>query len=426
MFDLIYLTSPFHGTYDGNMNAGISSKTAHAHMRVRNLKSVLNAIMQSDGLSRDRIMDLTGLSHGTVSEIITALSEHGWIVETRQQNTGGARRRSRYVKINAAMGCVLALRVDSGSVQASFYDLAGTALTNGQVIFGPDSDKDRIISAVKTLVDRLIADAPQKLLGIGVALPGSVDRVAGVGRSASRITGWSNVDLSDELLRYFPVPAWVDNDLRLLSRGHLKARLFKPTDVAISVWLGDGIGAGIFIEGKTLIGHRGLSGELGHLHVQGDGGICTCGNRGCLETVASVKAVIRQIRHALASGVSSSMGHPDDISLNVIAHALQSGDKLAYTVCHQAAQSVAKALAQAVNLLSPNVILLAGPLLVLGDPLVELIKQHLKRYAHWEIMKGLAVYSTGPTVEHVLLGSALMALDHFWESALEKITESSR
>ena len=72
MFDLIYLTSPFHGTYDGNMNAGISSKTAHAHMRVRNLKSVLNAIMQSDGLSRDRIMDLTGLSHGTVSEIITA------------------------------------------------------------------------------------------------------------------------------------------------------------------------------------------------------------------------------------------------------------------------------------------------------------------------------------------------------------------
>lgn len=390
-------------------------------MRAANLHAIISTVRSSDAVSRGEIQERTHLSHGAVSQTVGELIENGWLREIESDGPRRKGRRTRLVTVNPDKASVLAIRVDSNGIKGAVFDLAENVTELTVTSLRPKANRDELLVEVRSVIRELIGMAPREVMGIGIAVPGSVDTLTGVAQSASRIAGWKDVDLRAEITHTFGKPTYVDNDVRLLARGHRSAKLIDDTDVALSVWLGEGIGVGITIDGQVFRGARGLAGELGHLHVEDEGRLCACGNRGCLETIASTEAIIERATSAISHGVSTQISATDDgqITLEAIAAALAEGDKVALTVCHEVARAIAKALAQAINLISPSKILLAGPLTVFGEPLLLGIKQHLQLYAHWEIMKDLDLESTGSSAEHILKGAAALAIDPIW-SALEE------
>ncbi len=386
-----------------------------SNMRAENIRAVLSIIRGAKRVSRNSIQRATGLSHGAVTEMVASLIESGWLSEVEETKARKRGRPTRYVTLNPSKGCVIALSVDSNAAHGTLYDLSMEPIHRASTHFPAGANRDQILDGLHRLTQQLIDQAPSRVLGLGISVPGTVDSQSGVARSASRIPQWKDVPIGDEMIRAFSIPTYVDQDCRLLARGHLEEGRIGEQDVALSVWLGDGIGAGIVIWGKVFTGLNGLAGEVGHLHVADDGPLCSCGNVGCLETIASTRAILARVREALDHGVSSHMT-VEALSLEELARWLAEGDKLAATVCHEVAIAIGKALSQAINLLSPARIILSGPITSLGDPLMSGIRQTLVLHAHSEMMQGLEIDCAGPSSEPILKGAASLALDPVWES----------
>jgi predicted NBD/HSP70 family sugar kinase len=196
---------------------------------------------------------------------------------------------------------------------------------------------------------------------------------------------WKDVPLRDILQEHFGLPATIEDSTRTkaLAEKHFGLGINLNDFVYINV--GVGIGAAIFIDGKLYRGPGGLAGEFGHMTVNENGPLCSCGNYGCLETLASCAAIIHAVRGALQQGVDSKIyelakGELDRITIETIAQAVRENDSLAFRVLNEAVSHIGVALADVANLLNPRVVIFGGPLFqqapeFLLGPLHRVIKQ---------------------------------------------------
>jgi N-acetylglucosamine repressor len=177
----------------------------------------------------------------------------------------------------------------------------------------------------------------------------------------------------------------LQDSVRTMATAEQSFGLGRDVDDFLYVEVGMGIGAAIFFEGKLYRGAGGKAGEFGHITVDENGPLCSCGNNGCLECVASCAAIIQAVRAAMERGVDSKirdLAHGDlsQISIEVIAHAASENDSLAFRVLQEAASYIAIGLADLVNLLNPQLIIFGGALFraapqLLSDPLRRIIRQ---------------------------------------------------
>jgi predicted NBD/HSP70 family sugar kinase len=177
----------------------------------------------------------------------------------------------------------------------------------------------------------------------------------------------------------------LEDSVRTMGTAEQFFGLGRDLDDFLYIEVGMGIGAAIFIAGKLYRGAGGKAGEFGHITVDESGPLCSCGNNGCLESVASCGAIIQTVRLAMERGVDSKIrdlahGDLNQISIEVIARAAAENDSLAYRVLQEAASNIAIGLADLVNLLNPRLIIFGGALFraapqLLSDPLRRIIRQ---------------------------------------------------
>jgi predicted NBD/HSP70 family sugar kinase len=191
------------------------------------------------------------------------------------------------------------------------------------------------------------------------------------------------------------------------------------------VFLGNGIGSSIFIQGRPYSGSIGIAGELGHVMVDEEGPWCSCGNRGCLEVVASTSAVLQRVRERLAEpGLMTTLRtayERDELSLAALIGAARTGDKLAFQILDETGASVGKVLAIAVNLLGPDLVVLGGPLAQDGAPqsgsiLLEAVQRQVFLRALQHLSKQARIVCDDQGELAGARGAALMALDRLFES----------
>jgi predicted NBD/HSP70 family sugar kinase len=226
---------------------------------------------------------------------------------------------------------------------------------------------------------------PERLLGIGVGVPGPVEFASGLLISPPLMPGWEGFSLREHFAPSFPSPVYVDNDVNLMAIGELwHARRTNPTilksgDHMIVLKLGTGIGAGIIAGGEVYRGADGAAGDVGHICVDPSGPRCHCGNFGCLEAMAGapaiVKAAIEAGREGRSEAFASLLSQGAPITTFEVARAAREGDEAANAIIQQAGALVGQMLASLVNFFNPSRILIGGGVAHLGPLMLASIRQ---------------------------------------------------
>jgi predicted NBD/HSP70 family sugar kinase len=229
---------------------------------------------------------------------------------------------------------------------------------------------------------------------------------------------WKNVPLRAIFEEEFHLPCLIEDSVRTMATAERHFGLGSDVADFLFIEVGMGIGAAIFLAGKLYRGRGGKAGEFGHITVDENGPLCSCGNNGCLESVGSCGAIIQAGRLAIERGVDSRIrdlarGDLNKISIEVIAQAAAENDSLAFRVLQDASSYIARGLADLVNLLNPRLIIFGGALFraapqLLADPLRRIIRQRSLEKSANDVH--LRVSPLG--AEAGALGASLMIADH--------------
>jgi len=232
------------------------------------------------------------------------------------------------------------------------------------------TDPQETVAAITGAIRELLKEngvARRKVCALGLAVPGVVDPEQGrvVVTPNMNLSGVNLVPLMQETFR---MPIALGNDVNLGTLGEYWLGSAALADSAVGIFIGTGIGGGIILDGKLIVGHRGAAAEIGHMRVRRDGPLCGCGARGCLEAFASRTAIERDLREALAQGRTSvltelTQGDLSVIRSSVLRRALADGDALVKEVMTAAAETLGDACLQIRHLLDPEVIVLGGGLI---------------------------------------------------------------
>lgn len=274
---------------------------------------------------------------------------------------------------------------------------------------GAEPEK-RVVEAIRSALS-LAGDV--KVEGIGLGVPGPVDYKNGIVVTTPNM-GWENFPLGDVITEEFSVPAVVDNDVNL---GTLAEWLFSGYNDAkhvLGVFPGTGIGGGLIINRKILHGASGGAGEIGHFTIQPGGPLCGCGKRGCLEAIASRIAIAKEIIGLILRGecpyLAEKIGtDASKLRSGIIAEAIENGEKKVEDIVRKSAYLTGVAIANAINLISPNLVILGGGLVeALGKIYLEEIQRAVKDHAMPFLRKKVDIIIGKLGDDAVAMGGALL------------------
>lgn len=278
----------------------------------------------------------------------------------------------------------LTVGVDLGGtkIQAIAVDSAGTARAQQRRPTEASRGPGPVMEAVVACIRDTVAQVPGAVLErVGVGVAGQVDHATGVVRFAPNLR-WHDVELGETLARALQVPVRVLNDVQAATYGEWRYGAGRGASEVVGMFVGTGIGGGIIAGGTLLKGAAGSAGEIGHLTVQADGPACSCGNRGCLEALASGWALARRAQEAVkaepaqAHGLLALVeGRVENLTAVHVTEAFHRGDRLAQRLVAEAAEYLAAGLASVINLFSPQVVVVGGGVVEGLPQLLPLVQQ---------------------------------------------------
>ena len=272
---------------------------------------------------------------------------------------------------------------------------------------------DRIIRCVQDAVDECDLNLKQ-IRAIGLGAPGSVDSEQGKVLFAPNLN-WENVLLKKEIESKLEIPTFVENDCNICALGVYETELNSRPKNMIGIFLGTGIGGGLIINGKLFTGSSRTAGEVGHIVLEVGGPKCNCGNRGCFEALASRTAIFRRIQGAIKDGqktVLTDMLGSDlkDMRSGDLRKAIRQGDKFVEKVVEDAAEYTGIAIANLINILNPEVVVLGGGIIAaLEDEMMAVIIETAMDYAFPSAAKGVEIIASKLGDDAGIVGAAVLA-----------------
>jgi predicted NBD/HSP70 family sugar kinase len=372
---------------------------------------VLRALSENARMSRADLVAHTGLARASVGGVILDLINAGLVEEITDDTAtasaaGPAARTGRPPQLlSLAPTAAYALGVDIGHdhVRIVLTNLVGTPIWDQSEYLEVDHQRVRALGIAAKLIEAAVADTavPRgKILGLGVGIACPVS-VGGDLAAEGIMPAWDGVRPTDELASRSGFPARIVNGA---NAGVLAEQRFGAAREAADVLylrLSAGIGAGVICGGRVLFGAGGVAGELGHVTVDPNGAVCRCGNRGCLETVASPPAV--------AALLTRSWGRP--VGDDELAGLLRDGDRGTLRAIEDAGDAIGLVLASAVLLLNPELIVIGGDLAAAGEPLFEPMRRALTRGVMSAHTRELRIVPSALGDSAGVLGAAALILD---------------
>jgi N-acetylglucosamine repressor len=375
--------------------------------------------------SRADLAKQSGLKQSTITNIINDFI--GWNLVTERGIIDGAKgRRSIGISLNTELFKVIAVRLARKYFSVGIFDLWGSGdvvLQEPLEVFeGSSKAIKRIVDAVTALI---ASRAEDRILGIGVAIPGPFFRSEGKIALMTEFPGWEQIALEEDLRSAFHIPVYLEHDA---NSGALAEWWLGPhrreTGTMVYVAAGQGIGAGIVIDGRLFRGTLGIAGEIGHMSIEFDGPKCECGNNGCLEHYCSTIALEREVKKSLISFPDSTL--QQDHSFTAIMKALEAGDELAARELRRAAWYLGFGLVNVVNLFNPDVITIGDDLARAGAPLLEAVQQTVRSHVLPSVYRSLHIELSSFETDPVLVGVSTLVVEKALQSpsALEGLAQA--
>lgn len=273
---------------------------------------------------------------------------------------------------------------------------------------------DRISDCIKEAFQKSDVSA-DTIRAIGIGAPGPLDPETGVVIFAPNL-GWKDVPLKTELEARIGIPTFVDNDVNVGTLGEHTYGAGRDIQNLVGIFVGTGIGGGIIMNGELFHGASKTAGEIGHIIVKEGGPKCGCGNRGCLEALASRTAMTKHLRNAIMKKGKKSIitkladGDLQQIRSGTLAKALRSKDKLTQNIFKETTKYLGVGIGSIVNFLNPEMIVLGGGVVeALEEDFIKKIRKAAKKYALPDTLKGVQIVRAELGDDAGVLGAAALA-----------------
>ncbi len=309
---------------------------------------------------------------------------------------------------------VLALDIGGTKLAAAVVTAAGEVLAEQMEATKSSSSPAEILDTLFAMageVNRRAALGWPELAGVGVSFGGPMDFPSGRTVTCHHLEGWQDFPLRQAVGARVGRPVVVDNDANAAALGEATFGAARSKPYVLYLTVSTGIGGGIVLGGRVHRGANSLAGEIGHTLVAPEGPVCTCSRRGCLEAVASGPAIATAARQALEAGEPSALASipRSQLTAREVAAAAAS-DALAARVMSRAGEYLGLAIAGAVNLLNPSIVVIGGGVSGAGEALFQPLREAVARYAVPESARGLAIAAGALGQRGALLGAAALAL----------------
>jgi predicted NBD/HSP70 family sugar kinase len=363
------------------------------------------AILHAQGrISQADIARATGLSRTTVSTLISELKGAGLVSDVElKATTGRGGRPGVQLVLRDRREVVVGIDFGHSHVGIAIADLAHNILAERQQELDVNRQATRAFDTAAGMFDEVLAELEvdrKNVVGAAIGIPGPVDRAQGTAGSATILPGWIGLSIAAEMGRRLGMGVDIENDANLGAMAELMWGAGRDCANFAYIKAATGIGAGIVIDGRLLRGATGTAGEIGHTTLDEAGPLCYCGNRGCLETVASGPAIVQLV--GPVNGESISLSQIVDLALG--------GDLRCRRAVADAGREIGVAVAGLCNLINPERVILGGLLSRAGEVVLAPMRESIRRHAVQAAAATVDVRTAVFVERAELLGSVALAL----------------
>ncbi|WP_082233305.1 ROK family transcriptional regulator [Halobacillus massiliensis] len=353
-------------------------------MKSLNRTVILNKIRTDGPISRADIAKETKLTPPTVSSIVKELLETELVIESAQGQSKGGRKPTMLI-INAINFYIIGIDAGPAQLKSLLTDLNGTVIKERCSEIIKPTTNEKFLSLMKEEIESLMDVDKEKIIGIGVGMHGVVDVTNGTSLFAPNLQ-LRDIPIQQSLEKDFGISVRVENDARAIALGELWFGNGSNAENIVAVNLGRGIGAGMIINGELFHGEGFIAGEIGHMTIDIRGTKCSCGNYGCLQTLASGPAIAERAAKEISIGKESllrdKVGHDlEKINGKMIYESALEGDSLSKEVLKEAGIYLGIGLTNLIHTINPTKIIIAGGVSQAGELLLNSVKDTIQNRA---------------------------------------------
>lgn len=378
-------------------------------------KMILGIIYRHGSKSIPDLSKIIRMSTPTITRAIDELVSENLILEEGIGASSGGRRPNLY-GMNPNARYVLGIDISRYYVRLCIFNLHNQPAANIKVLNDGLETTDDILNIIHQGAMDLVNSSgidKDKILGIGIALPGLIDIRTGISYSYLHADDKPAATLFEEL---FHLPVFVEHDTRTMALGELAFGLAKGKQNVICLNIGSGISISMILNGQLYRGNSGFAGEFGHIQVDPNGQLCDCGKIGCLETIASGTAMVRKAKKELESGATSIIRKLVDNDLNritsgTILEAANKGDQFAIGLLALIGEHLGKGLAMLIHLFNPELIIIGGELSQADHYLSDPIQQNVNKYTIAKIRKDARIINSELGENAGIMGTIALVMD---------------
>ncbi|WP_427016618.1 ROK family transcriptional regulator [Pseudarthrobacter sp. P1] len=339
-------------------------------LRQLNRARITEALATGGPATQAELSRITGLSTATVSNIVKSMATDD-LVTVRPTTSSG--RRALSITLNTQGAVAIGIDFGRTHVRVVLANIGHQIVAEESAPLPLGHHAEEGISTAAALLERLLVEAKiprRSIVGAGAGIPGPIDSRTGTVVQGAILPEWVGINLLDRLEEALDLPVFVDNDANLGALAQVTWGPHAGVGNLMFLKIGSGIGAGLILNGAPYYGFVGVTGEIGHATINEHGLVCRCGNRGCLETVATTAIMIELL----------SRGAPEPIGTTEIVAQALARDSATLRVIEDAGMAIGRAIGNVANLINPEVIVVGGPLAELGDIFLDPIRRGLLRH----------------------------------------------
>lgn len=339
------------------------------YVRNMNRIGIVGLLRDYGSLTKAEIAAKMNLTFTAVNNLVEELMKERVIIDAGLYDDSSRGRKPKLISLNPADKYTVDVHISAYSVQAAVINLQGNVLLEKRCSFEDGANRGSVVNMIISTIQAVLDESglESEIIGIGVGAPGPLDPVQGKILSPPNLTGLHQVRLKDLIEENTELPTHVEKDANVMAIGELWYGNGRHFNNLVYMDADIGIGCGLILNQKIYQGYPFGAGEIGHCTIDINGPRCHCGNDGCLEAMASGNAIVRRVYEELGRGAASSLTsyfNSDDQGMDVVdvIHAGLAGDPLAANVLRESARYVGISLANIMNMLTPEIIILGGVL----------------------------------------------------------------
>lgn len=383
-------------------------------MRQLNVSMVLELIRKKGPISRSEIAEISNLTPATVSNISKELLSFNFIEETSLgESTGG--RPPIMLKLNSESAFVIGINLGPGNIEGIVTNIEGKIIRKTVMKLGRVDENTALIK-IKELVEEIIKDTDiplEKVIGIGMAVHGIINAKEGILEYAP-FYNWKNLDIKNIMEKYFNIPVIIDNDVNAMALAENSFGIAKSISNFVTLFVGNGVGAGIIIQNSIYYGTHYSAGEIGHIVVNNNGPLCTCGNFGCLESLICDTTILSKYQKLVKEGKVEEEKNINSLNVSDVYEGAKNGNIEAINLVKEAGQYLGIAIANLVNILNPKLIVISGNITVAEELIIKEIKKNVNRFALNNISENTEIKLSTLKNNGASLGAISLVLKNFF------------